>query len=364
VRGSIAVNYILKSDGKVKMRYIGSKVLLLEQIEEIINDKAKDSKSLCDIFSGTSTVARYFKKDFEIISNDLLYLSFILQKAIIENEKYPNFTKIINHLGKDPFDYLNDLEINLSMLKSTPFIYENYSPNFKSKRQYFSNENALRIDYFRQTIEEWKNKHLLEENEYYYLLAGLIEATPFVSNIAGTYGAYLKHWDNRSLKKLELIKLETISNNKNNKSYNRDANELIKEIKGDIIYIDPPYNKRQYAPNYHVLETISRYDNPIISGITGMRPYKELKSKYCIAKDVLNSFADLIKNANFKHIIFSYSTEGIMSIEQIEAVLKEYGIENTYQLTKIPYRRYKRRAGNVEHDLHELLFYIEKDVKC
>jgi adenine-specific DNA-methyltransferase len=346
------------------MRYIGSKVLLLERIEKIIKDKVVNANSFCDIFSGTSIVARYFKKDFKIISNDLLHLSFVLQKAIIENEEYPKFKKIINHLGKDPFDYLNDLEINLNMIKSTPFIYENYSPNPKSERQYFSNENALRIDYFRQTIEEWKENNLLEDNEYYYLLAGLVEAIPFVSNIAGTYGAYLKHWDGRALKRLELIKLETVSNNKNNQSFNKDSNELIKEIKGDILYIDPPYNKRQYAPNYHVLETISRYDNPVITGITGMRPYKELKSKYCVSKDVLNSFTDLIKNANFKHIIFSYSTEGIMSIEEIENVLKKHGIKESYQLTKIPYRRYKHRAGDVEHDLHELLFYIEKEVKC
>ncbi len=346
------------------MRYIGSKVLLLEQIEKIVKEKVVNANSFCDIFSGTSTVARYFKKDFEIISNDLLHLSFVLQKAIIENEKYPKFQKIINHLGKDPFDYLNELEINLNMIKNTPFIYENYSPNSKSERQYFNNENALRIDFFRQSIEEWKENNLLEENEYYYLLAGLIEAIPFVSNIAGTYGAYLKHWDNRAFKRLELIKLETISNNKNNKCFNRDSNELIKEIKGDILYIDPPYNKRQYAPNYHVLETISRYDNPVITGVTGMRPYKELKSKFCVVKDVLKSFTELIKNANFKHIIFSYSTEGIMSIEDIENVLKEHGKKETYQLTKIPYRRYKHRAGDIEHDLHELLFYIEKEVKC
>ena len=101
------------------MRYIGSKVLLLEQIEKIVKEKVVNANSFCDIFSGTSTVARYFKKDFEIISNDLLHLSFVLQKAIIENEKYPKFQKIINHLGKDPFDYLNELEINLNMIKNS-----------------------------------------------------------------------------------------------------------------------------------------------------------------------------------------------------------------------------------------------------
>lgn len=344
------------------MRYIGSKALLLEQIENLITNKANDAKSFCDIFSGTSTVARHFKKDYQIISNDLLHFSYVLQKATIENESYPDFKKIKELIGQDPFDYFENVEINKKMLLSTPFIYENYSPNDKSERQYFSNENALRIDFIRQTIEDWHNKNLLEHNEYYYLLAGLIEAIPFVSNIAGTYGAYLKHWDRRAHKKLELVKLDTLSNNKDNKAYNTDSNELIKNISGDILYIDPPYNSRQYAPNYHVLETVSRYDNPEIAGKTGMRPYKDLKSKYCVKREVLNTFNELVKNANYKHIILSYSTEGIMDMNDIEEVLKTHGVKETFHLTKIPYRRYKHRAGHVEHDLHELLFYIQKEI--
>ncbi len=343
------------------MRYIGSKTLLLEEIEKIIKKNALTAESLCDIFSGTSVVARYFKKDYEIISNDLLHFSYVLQKATIENENYPGFEKIKEVIKTDPFDYFDNIDISHDMLLNKPFIYENYSPNESSERQYFSNENALRIDFIRQTIEDWHNKNLLEDNEYYYLLAGLVEAVPFVSNIAGTYGAFLKHWDKRAHKKLELVKLDTIENKKNNKSYNIDSNKLIEEIEGDILYIDPPYNSRQYAPNYHVLETISKYDNPEIYGKTGMRPYQDIKSDYCLKGKVLDTFSELIKNAKFEHIILSYSNEGIMTIEDIESVLKEHGIAETYELTKIPYRRYKHRAGNVEHDLHELLFYIKKE---
>ena len=343
------------------MRYIGSKALLLEQIECLIKKKANGAQSVCDIFSGTATVARHLKRKYQIISNDLLHFSYVLQKATIENENYPKFKKIKEQIGQDPFDYFKNIEVNKSMLLDTPFIFENYSPNKNSERQYFSNENALRIDFIRQSIEDWYNNKLLEHNEYYYLLAGLIEAVPFISNIAGTYGAYLKHWDKRAHKRLELVKLDTFSNKKKNKSYNLDSNELIKNIDGDVLYIDPPYNKRQYAPNYHVLETISKYDSPNIYGKTGMRPYKELKSKYCVVKDVVNTFSDLIEKAQFKHIILSYSTEGIMSIEDIESVLKRHGIKETFYLSKIPYRRYKHRKGQVEHDLHELLFYVEKE---
>lgn len=345
------------------MRYIGSKNLLLEEIESLIKEKKIKANSFCDIFSGTSVVARYFKKDYRIMSNDLLHFSYVLQKATVENNGYPAFEAIKNSIGEDPFDYFDNLEIDVSMMKDTPFIFENYSPNEKSERQYLSNQNALRIDFIRQTIENWHREKRLSDNEYYYLLAGLIEAVPFVSNIAGTYGAYLKHWDKRANNKLRLIKLNAQSNNKNNRSYNEDGNVLIKKISGDILYIDPPYNSRQYAPNYHLLETISRYDNPEIKGKTGIRPYKNLKSKFCVKNEVLESFSELIENANFKHIILSYSTEGIMSIGDIENTLKKNGKPETYHLVRIPYRRYKHRAGHVEHDLHELLFYIEKRVK-
>ena len=103
-------------------------------------------------------------------------------------------------------------------------------------------------------------RKLINENEYFYLLSSLIESIPFVSNIAGTYGAYLKHWDKRALKKLELVKLDVVENHKKNKCFNVDANELIHKISGDILYIDPPYNSRQYVPNYHILQTVAKYD--------------------------------------------------------------------------------------------------------
>jgi len=342
------------------MRFIGSKVSLLEEIDKVIHENIHEARSLCDIFSGTSAVARYFKKDFKIISNDLLHFSYVLQKATIENERYPDFTKIMKLIQKDPFDYFETTKITKNRIKNTPFIYKNYSPNGRSNRQYLSNENALLIDFIRQTIEEWREDGLLEENGYYYLLAGLIEAVPFVSNIAGTYGAFLKHWDKRASKRLELVKLNTLENKKSNQCFNMDSNKLIRNISGDILYIDPPYNSRQYVPNYHLLETVSRYDNPDIYGKTGLRPYKNVKSKYCLKNEVLIIFSDLISNANFKHIIFSYSTEGIMSVKDIESVLKANGNKDTYRIKKIPQRRYKHRAGHIDHNLHELLFYIAK----
>lgn len=337
------------------MRYIGSKANLLKNIENCISANIHTKqKSFCDIFSGTGNVARYFKSQYEITSNDALFFSYIIQKSFVENNSAPTFNKLKVSFN-NPFDYLE----NAALPDVNRFVEENYSPSGKAGRMYFTSENARRIDFIRTTIEHWKNENKLTENEYCYLLASLIEAVPAVSNITGTYGAYLKNWDNRAYKKIELPQFDVQNNNRNNKAYNEDALNLENHISGDILYIDPPYNSRQYAPNYHVLETIARYDNPVLTGVTGMRPYADQKSVFCSKHKVNDAFEQLIRNADFTHIVLSYSSAGLMNENFIEKTLKDNGIASSYSLQKIPYRKYKSKIYD-EIGVCEYLFYIQK----
>lgn len=342
------------------MRFIGCKTLLLDNIKEVIDENVRDATLFCDIFSGTSTVARHFKQWYQVYSNDLLYFSYVLQMATIENNKIPEFKKL-SKIG-DPISYLNGLtNTELEKLpKEYRFFQNNYAP--VGNRMYLTNENALRIDYARNKINEWYDNKLITKNEFYYLVACVVEGIPFVSNISGTYGAYHKTWDKRTSKKFELYKIDVFDNGKKNKCYNKDGVMLLKKIAGDILYIDPPYNERQYLPNYHVLETAAKYDAPALKGITGQRDYENSKSDFCIKTKVVNSFDELIKNAKFKHIIMSYSSDGLMKIDDIEKILKKYGIMKSYKLYEIPYRRYKSREQSKKESLKELLFYIKKDV--
>jgi len=340
------------------MRYIGGKSQLLNNIEAVINENSSGSEVIfCDIFSGTGSVARYFKPKYEVHSNDILHFSYVIQKATIENNNKPQF-KNLKRMGIiDPIEYLETTEIKK---ESDGFIAKNYAPNKKCQRMYMSKQNAERVDFIRNKIETWNEKKIINEKEYFYLLASLIEGVPFVSNITGTYGAYLKDWDRRALKTFEMARLNIIDNGQKNHSYNLDANKLIRMIDGDILYIDPPYNSRQYAPNYHLLETISRYDNPKIKGITGMRPYDDVKSYFCIKNKVLEVFEDLIAKANFTNIIMSYSTEGLMTNEQIETILKRHGVKDSYKRYDIPYNKYKSKIHGKTNDLREFIFYIRK----
>ena len=337
------------------MRYIGSKKSLLAEIERIIDENIKDAEVFCDIFSGTACVGNYFKKKYKILSNDILYFSYCIQKAVIETNFMPEFKRV----GFNPIEYFNNLSEKelLHLPQEKRFCTNNYSP--LGNRMYLSEKNGVKIDFIRNKIEEWRGKSLINESEYFYLITVLIEAIPFISNISGTYGAYNKFWDKRSLNDLILKEPEIFNNEKENKAFNENSNDLIKKIEGDILYVDPPYNKRQYSSNYHLLETVAKYDNPTLKGVTGLRE-NDKKSDYCKKNSVLKSFEDLISNAQFKHIIVSYSTEGLMGVNDIEGVLKKYGKD--YKMYEIGYRRFKSRETKSDDDLKELIFYIRKEV--
>ena len=343
------------------MRFIGCKTLLLDNIKEVIDEKAPDAKTFCDIFSGTSTVARFYKKWYEVYSNDLLYFSYVLQRGTVQNDSLPSFKKLKDKKGiADPIDFFNNLsDIEMQVIPQEKRFFQNtYAPT--GGRMYLKDENALRIDFARITVEEWHRSGLLTDDEYYYLVACIVEGIPFVSNISGTYGAFHKEWERRSHKKYELYRLEVYSNGKNNKCFNEDGVELLKKISGDILYIDPPYNGRQYLPNYHVLETAAKYDYPEVRGVTAQRPYENNKSDFCLKTKVVDAFDELIRNATFKHIILSYSTDGLMKVEEIESIMKKYGKSETFKIYWIPYRRYKSRAQGDKEELKEMLVYIEK----
>lgn len=350
---------------RLKMRFIGCKTLLLDNIKELVDRKAPDAKTFCDIFSGTATVARHFKQWYEVTSNDLLFFSYVLQRATVENDSIPTFDGLKKIGVENPVKYLN--ELSMEKMETLPqerrFFQNTYAP--KGGRMYINDENALRIDYARNIVDDWHSSELISDNEYYYLVACIVEGIPFVSNISGTYGAFHKEWERRSFKVFELFDLPVTTNGKNNSCYNEDGVELLKRISGDVLYIDPPYNGRQYLPNYHVLETAAKYDFPKVKGVTAQREYEDNKSDFCLKTKVVAAFDELIKNAQYQHIILSYSTDGLMDLSDIEGVMKKYGKPETFEVNRILYRRFKSRSqSNLTGKLSELLIYIEKENLC
>lgn len=348
------------------MRYIGSKINLLENIENIINQIsfAKNKEvTFLDLFAGTNTVGKHFKKDYTIYSNDLLYFSYLNAKATIETNKPLQFEKLKEKGILSPLDYLQEnADIAAKNNKSIGYYEQSYTPT--GEAMYFSIENGKRIDYIRDKIEEWWQEKNLTEYEYAYLTAVLIDAVPYISNITGTYGAFLKHWDKRALNPLTLQPLQILNNQKENKSYHLDANDLVKKISVDIAYIDTPYNNRQYASNYHVLENIASHKKPVLKGKTKIFEWSHLRSDYAMKRKALDAMEDLLSNLQATHIIISYNNEGIIEESELIRIAEKYSDKDSLKIERIPYRKYKSKQPSSTYDLYELLIYITKNKKA
>lgn len=332
------------------MNYIGSKFSLLDFIENSITsvNSSLNDKIFCDIFAGTCAVGRHFKtKVKQVIANDLEFYSFVLAQNYIVNH-----TRISNI--QDLFDKLNN-EIKTPLIKGK--IFENYSFCGSQNRQYFSDENGAKIDAIRQKIQIWLDSKKIDKRVYFHLLASLLESSDKVANTASVYGAFLKKLKKSASKRFILEPAIFELNNNEHLAFNENANELIKKISGDILYIDPPYNHREYGANYHLLNTIALYDDFIPKGKTGLREYK--KSAWCKKNNAVYALDDLLKSAKFSQIFLSYNNEGIISPDEIRKTMSKYG---KYECFTKKYRRFKADSKR-EHkadSVVEYLHFLEK----
>ena len=349
------------------MNYIGSKLSLLEFLEESINKVVdKNCGTFCDLFAGTGIVGRYFKtKGYKIIANDIQYYSYVLNRHYIGNHKELSFSNLVKELSE-----LENIEIKnrkkfvcefLSNLKGVKgFIYKNYclggTKNKNEERQYFSDENGMRCDSIRQKIENWKKEKLISDDEYYFLITSLVESIDKYANTASVYGAFLKKLKKTAQNSLILKPAELIINNQDHEVFNEDINKVAGKITGDILYLDPPYNQRQYATNYHMLETIAKYDNPKIHGKTGLREYQNQKSLYCSRTQAKKAFNDLILKAKAKYIFLSYNNEGLMTLSDIKEIMSLRGKYGNF--TK-EYNRFKAdKSENRNYTANKTVEYL------
>jgi len=269
-------------------RFLGNKYKLLGFIEDIVNEKCNGFNSFCDIFAGTGVVGKRFnEKDVKIISNDLLFSNYFSLKAFLGS------TQVNLDVLKEKIDLLNNLKIN----------QDNYF-SIHYGNTYFTLENARKIGAIREEI----NKIADNENEKAVLVTALLYATDKVANTVGHYDAYRKNLD--TIQPIQLLVPDiTLENNTHNEVFREDANLLIRKISCDVLYIDPPYNSRQYCDTYHLLENLATWEKPQVYGKAKKMDRSHLKSEYCL-KTASKVFEDLIKNANCKHILVSYNNTG------------------------------------------------------
>ena len=345
------------------MRYLGSKKKLLDSIEKVIDENNIIGNTFADIFAGTGCVGDHFKGKYKIISNDFLYYAYVMNCAKLQNSTTPEFQKLKTEKKcEDVFAWFNSLKFTA---QENYFFYNNYSP--KGGRMFFKEENAIKIDGIRLKIEELFKTGILNQNEYYFLLASMMESITKVSNTSGTYEAYFKFWDSRAEKNFDLqpIELNETQVNFKNEIYNIDANMLVRNISGDIAYIDPPYTVTQYISAYHMLETLVRYDNPVIKGVGGKRDRGDKNSFYAQKTKAKLIFEDLFRQLQFKHVLVSYSNQGLVPLEELCELASHFAVDGIVKINEFDYREYQNhRSSNKRNGqkLNEVIIYFKKDM--
>lgn len=374
------------------MHYLGNKTKLLKVIWDVVESKGITGGVFFDLFAGTGSVGASAKlRGYQVISSDLLYLSYILQETYIGLNEYPQFTELLSFLKLTPkrnqdsdfamttftndaalcvINYLNTIE------EVEGFLFHEYSEEGSAsgpfKRKYFYGRTAKRIDAIRLQIREWVEKDLITVAEELFLLASLIEAASEIGNSCGHFSYFLDKEGEKSFDEMELLvpKLNTTGMIADGKAYfhyvyQGNGLQLLAELpvmlpQGvDILYLDPPYNGAQYSRNYHVIETIAKYDSPKLYNQTGMRPdIANMSSNFCSAKGAYTGLYDILEIGGFKHLLLSYNSEGVMKHKRILEILTQYGEVDCVQEK---YKRYvtnqaaKATAGKV----YERVYYLK-----
>lgn len=280
--------YLYKTSYINNRRYLGNKYKLLPFIKRVVDTECRNIESVADIFAGTGAVSSAFVDDKIIITNDLMYSNYICNYAWFSGQSY-NPQVVIDYVVK--YNQLENLEDN--------YMSENFG------NTYFSIEDCLRIGFIREDIENNFKSGKINKRERAILITSLLYAMDKIANTCGHYDAYRKNV--KFEKSLELfVPLAKVQNNENNLCFNMDANDLVKNIYADLVYIDPPYNSRQYCDAYHLLENVALWQKPEVHGVARKMDRKNMKSQYC-TKNATLVFEQLINDINAKYILFSYN---------------------------------------------------------
>ena len=331
-------------------RYLGDKYRLLDFIKQTVKSECVGVNTVADIFAGTGAVASAFS-DKKLITNDLLYFNHVCHIAWFGSEKYDE-EKI-----KSLIEFYN------SIIPQE----ENYmSLNFANT--FFSLEDCRKIGFIREDIEINYVNNKINRRERAILITSLIYAMDKIANTCGHYDAYIKGAE--FTKHLELcLPLASNNNNVNNQCYNEDANILVDRIEADLVYIDPPYNSRQYCDAYHLLENVARWEKPNITGVALKMDRSNLKSDYCTSSATA-AFEDLIAKIKAKYILLSYNNMAEKGNGRSNAKISDNDIIRTLsqkgkvKIFSTDYRAFSAGKSNIT-DNQERLFLCEcYDYNC
>ena len=376
------------------MRYIGNKTKLLHFLDATIAKLGIAPGVAHDAFSGTAAVGRALKANgWTVHSSDLMTYSYVMQRAYVVASRVDRFRALakadpeirrlfesrhLNHRADNGVDSrhaspaaLNAERLNVvaehlstGVTKTDGFFAHHFSP--AGGRMYFTDANAHRIDAARTTLHEWHRNGLLGDDTFYVLLAAIIEGADRVANTAGVYAAYIKRWQPNALRPFAVVVEPPIPSRTRCGAHQDDAERVAHSLGPiDLLYVDPPYNTRQYAGYYHVPELIARgwFDGPVtLRGKTGLIADGQQRSAWCSRRDAPTALARLLSATGARHILVSYNSEGVIPDKKLRAILSDAAIDGRVRRFTRRYKRYRadsdREGRRYKGDVvRELLYY-------
>lgn len=238
---------------------------------------------------------------------------------------------------------------------------------------YFTLDSARRIDAIRHRLHEWRHAGAIGDDEYYVLLAALIESADAIANTTGVYAAYMKQWQPNALRDfhLRLPPLATRARRPGQprcEAHQGDVSVLAPRLGHfDLLYIDPPYNTRQYSAYYHIPELIARGwfdDAPVLRGKTGLLPNGQ-KSEWSTRAGCVAALANLLAETSADHVVMSYNSEGIIPESEITRLFRAHGRPGSYRRVTCTYQRYRSDRPSAKRrytsdSVHEHLYCMRR----
>jgi adenine-specific DNA-methyltransferase len=326
------------------IKYLGSKRLLIPKIVEIVKS-LPDVKSILDLFSGTSRVGQAFRKEgFHVISNDHNEYAHVLAKCYIQaSNEDKEAEKIIEHLNK------------------LPGKKGYFTETFCNQSRFFHPKNGERVDAVRDEIASMNLAPDLEA----VLLTSLIEAADRVDSTVGVQMAYLKQYAKRAHNDLEL-RMPDLVDGICGKAVCMEAVDAAKEYEVDLVYLDPPYNQHSYLGNYHIWETLVKWDKPEVYGVACKRvDVRERKSAFNSKVKAKQALSEVVDASRAKYLLLSFNDEGHLSQEDIEEILgpsEVFEIEHSrYVGARIGiHNRAGEKVGEVSHIKNKERLFLAK----
>ncbi len=338
-------------------RYIGSKSRLIDQIKAHIGHP-KQGGFFVDAFCGTGVVAEAAADlGWNVRINDSLHSAVISAGARLISSEHVPFKK----LG----GYAKGISKLNAVKPKHGFIWREYSPasidTCGLERRYFTQENAARIDAMRALIGEWVESGTINEMEERLLIADLFGALNRVANIAGTFGCFLSKWTSQSQDKIAMRCRELKAISVRVEAAVGDVFD-VPNAPQDLVYLDPPYTKRQYASYYHILETVALGDEPEVEGVAGLRPWKGLASDFCYKTRALKTLSRLVHGLNAQKVLLSYSSEGHICMQDMKDELSKIGKSTMHPLGAIGRYRPNKIASSTASEVNEFLVVVERPI--